>query len=88
MPSLTKAGTEKTDQNDAEGLAQVVRTGWYRPVHVKSLDAHRARSLLGARAQLVWNSQARGHEDAAQQHDLRRAEDLRHAAGIRPGAEV
>jgi transposase len=43
----------KTDQNDAEGLAHVVRTGWYRSVHVKSLDAHRARSLLGARAQLV-----------------------------------
>ncbi|MEW9856589.1 IS110 family transposase [Novosphingobium sp. M1R2S20] len=43
----------KTDQNDAEGLAQVMRSGWYRPVHVKSLDAHRARSLLGARAQLV-----------------------------------
>jgi transposase len=43
----------KTDQNDAEGLAQVMHTGWYRPVHVKSLDAHRARSLLGARAQLV-----------------------------------
>ena len=43
----------KTDQNDAEGLAQVVRTGWYRSVHVKSLDAHQARSLLGARAQLV-----------------------------------
>ena len=43
----------KTDENDAEGLAQVMRTGWYRPVHVKSFDAHRARSLLGARAQLV-----------------------------------
>lgn len=43
----------KTDANDAEGLAQVMRTGWYRPVHVKSLDAHRARALLGARAQLV-----------------------------------
>lgn len=43
----------KTDQNDAEGLAQLMRTGWYRPVHVKSLDAHRARALLGARAQLV-----------------------------------
>src|SRR5215470_12622741 len=26
----------KTDQNDAEGLAQIVRTGWYRSVHVKS----------------------------------------------------
>jgi transposase len=43
----------KTDENDAEGLAQVMCTGWYRPVHVKSLDAHRARALLGARAQLV-----------------------------------
>jgi transposase len=43
----------KTDENDAEGLAQIMRTGWYRPVQVKSLDAHRARALLGARAQLV-----------------------------------
>ena len=42
----------KTDQNDAEGLAQVLRSGWYRPVHVESFGAHRARSLLGARAQL------------------------------------
>ena len=40
----------KTDQNDAEGLAQIMRTGWYRSEHVKSLDAHRARALLGARA--------------------------------------
>src|SRR5215212_4881891 len=48
-----KMQMNKTDQNDAEGLAQVMRTGWYRPVHVKSLDAHRARALLGARAQLV-----------------------------------
>ena len=30
-----------------------MRTGWYRSVHVKSLDAHRTRALLGARAQLV-----------------------------------
>ncbi len=43
----------KTDQNDAEGLAQIMRTGWYRAVHVKSYEAHRARALLGARAQLV-----------------------------------
>jgi transposase len=43
----------KTDENDAEGLAQIMRTGWYRAVHVKSLEAHRARALLGARAQLV-----------------------------------
>jgi transposase len=48
-----KMQINKTDQNDAEGLAQIMRTGWYRSVHVKSLDAHRTRALLGARAQLV-----------------------------------
>ena len=48
-----KMQMNKTDQNDAEGLAQIMRTGWYRSVHVKSLDAHRTRALLGARAQLV-----------------------------------
>jgi transposase len=36
----------KTDENDAEGLAQVMRTGWYRAVYVKSLDAHRARGRV------------------------------------------
>jgi transposase len=30
-----------------------MRMGWYRSVHVKSLNAHRARALLRARAQLV-----------------------------------
>jgi len=48
-----KMQINKTDHNDAEGLAQIVRTGWYRSVHVKSPDAHRARALLGARTQLV-----------------------------------
>jgi transposase len=43
----------KTDENDAGGLAQIMRTGWYRAVHVKSLDAHRARALPGARARPV-----------------------------------
>jgi transposase len=48
-----KMQLNKTDQNDAEGLAQIMRTGWYRAVYVKSFEAHRARALLGARAQLV-----------------------------------
>ena len=48
-----KMQLNKTDQNDAEGLAQIMRTGWYRSVHVKSFDSHRARALLGARSQLV-----------------------------------
>src|SRR5271168_2731424 len=48
-----KMQINKTDQNDAEGLAQIMRTGWYRSVHVKSFDTHRARAILGARTQLV-----------------------------------
>ena len=36
-----KMQMNKTDQNDAEELAQIMRTGWYRSVHMKSLDAHR-----------------------------------------------
>jgi transposase len=43
----------KTDQNDAHGLAQIVRTGWYRPVEMKSLASHQLRALLQARQQLV-----------------------------------
>jgi transposase len=51
--AVLKMRLNKTDENDAEGLAQVMRMGWYRPVHVKSFSAHRARALVGARAQLV-----------------------------------
>jgi transposase len=43
----------KTDKNDAYGLAQIVKAVWYREVGVKSLDSHAIRSMLGARAQLV-----------------------------------
>jgi transposase len=42
----------KTDANDAETLAQLVRTGWYREARVKSFAAHAVRHLVGARAQL------------------------------------
>jgi hypothetical protein len=30
----------KTDRNDARGLPQILRSGWYRTVHVKSLESH------------------------------------------------
>jgi len=43
----------KTDPNDALGLAQIVRTGWYREVTVKSLDSQVIRSFLNSRARLV-----------------------------------
>jgi transposase len=43
----------KTDQNDARGLAEMVRMGWYREVKVKTLSAHEQRGLLMARQRLI-----------------------------------
>ncbi|GAC1432342.1 MAG: IS110 family transposase [Acidobacteriaceae bacterium] len=43
----------KTDSNDAFGLAQIVRCGWYREVEVKSIDSHRVRLILAARGRFV-----------------------------------
>jgi transposase len=43
----------KTDRNDARGIAQILRTGWYRPVHVKSIESHYIRTLLAARKALL-----------------------------------
>jgi transposase len=43
----------KTDRNDARGLAEMMRLGHYRPVHVKSLAAQSMRTTLVARMQLV-----------------------------------
>ena len=43
----------KTDANDAEGLAHIVRSGWYREVRVKGPEAMLSKALAGARAQLT-----------------------------------
>ncbi len=45
--------TVKTDRNDARGMAHLLRMGWFRPVHVKSMDARGQRVLLSARTTLV-----------------------------------
>src|ERR1700731_3947421 len=39
----------KSDRNDARGIAQLMRLGWFRPVHCKSLGAQETRALLTAR---------------------------------------
>jgi transposase len=39
----------KTDRNDARGIAQLMRLGWFRPVHCKSMSAQETRALLTAR---------------------------------------
>ena len=44
-----KTMPNKTDRNDARALAQIMRTGWFRQVHVKSRQARLWRSLLVAR---------------------------------------
>ena len=43
----------KTDRKDARGMAHLLRTGWFRPVHVKSVGAREQRAMLAARATLV-----------------------------------
>jgi transposase len=43
----------KTDANDAFGLAQIVRTRWHREVQVKSESSHRTRGLVAVRGKLV-----------------------------------
>jgi transposase len=43
----------KTDRHDARGLAQIVRTGWYKEVRIKSHGAYVIRALLTARDALV-----------------------------------
>lgn len=48
-----KTMPNKTDRNDARALAQIMRTGWYRQVHVKSRNCRLWRSLLVARRTLL-----------------------------------
>jgi len=43
----------KSDRSDARGLADMLRMGWFREVHTKSIVSHERRTLLGARHQLV-----------------------------------
>ena len=44
-----KAMPVKSDRNDARGIAQLMRLGWFRPVHCKSAGAQETRAILTAR---------------------------------------
>ena len=46
MRAALKAQINKTDRNDARGMAQMMRAGLYRPVHVKTLRSQKLRMLL------------------------------------------
>ncbi len=43
----------KSDRNDAVGLARIMQCGWYKEVQVKRLSCHEIRAVLNSRAQLV-----------------------------------
>jgi transposase len=46
MRAMLKAQINKTDRNDARGMAQMMRVGLYRAVHVKTLRSQKLRMLL------------------------------------------
>ena len=49
VSAALSAMRNKTDRNDARGIAQILRAGWYSRVHVKSLESHQIRALLSSR---------------------------------------
>ena len=46
MRAALKSQINKTDRNDARGIAQMIRVGLYRPVHVKTIRSQKLRMLL------------------------------------------
>ena len=67
------AAKKKTDRRDARTLAEICRSGWYRPVHRKSAEARELRSLIQARQHVV--QLARGQ--ASHIRGLLRAQGIR-----------
>jgi transposase len=48
-----KMQINKSDRNDAVGIARIMQSGWYKEVRVKGLDSHAIKALLVSRALLV-----------------------------------
>ena len=51
--AVLKMQINKSDRNDAIGIARIMQTGWFKEVHVKDTDSHTVRALLASRALLV-----------------------------------
>ena len=64
MKVALSAQINKSDRNDARGIAQMMRVGLYRPVHVKTLASQKRRMLLTSR-QLLQAEGARHRERSA-----------------------
>jgi transposase len=51
--AVLKMQINKSDRNDAVGIARIMQTGWFKEVRVKNLDSHAVKALLTSRALLV-----------------------------------
>jgi transposase len=51
--AVLKMQINKSDRNDAVGIARIMQTGWFKEVRVKNLDCHAVKALLTSRALLV-----------------------------------
>jgi transposase len=69
MQAVLKAQINKTDRNDARGIAQMMRAGLYRPVHVKTL---RSQKLPPGRHSLSLDGLAQRHNSNSHQRARRR----------------
>ena len=89
MQAVLKAQINKTDRNDARGIAQMMRVGLYRPVHVKTLRSQKLRMLLTHRKLLQskawsWADQA-GRFRAKGRAETSSMESLPNASRFRSG---
>src|SRR5689334_21667401 len=58
MKAALAAQVNKTERNDARGIAQMMRVGLYRPVHIKTVASQEKRTLLAARKLLQGQNRA------------------------------
>src|SRR5207237_6862479 len=47
--AVLKMQINKSDRNDAIGIARIMQTGWFKEVHVKDIESHSVRALLASR---------------------------------------
>ncbi|MGK2909038.1 MAG: IS110 family transposase [Sphingobium sp.] len=59
---VLSARVNKSDVHDAEGLAQLARTGWYKRVHMKASATHIDRAALRIRSQLITSRTAMANQ--------------------------
>ena len=53
VAAALSAMRNKTDKTDARGIANILRAGWYQPVHIKSRESHDTKTLLAARKAIL-----------------------------------